>query len=149
MMLGPSKADYRSKVSDDAIAGGFAGATARMITAPFDVLKIRFQLQSQLDPKYKKILQSFRRVVADEGIFALWKGNLSASYLWVSYMTVQFSMYGVLKRYVEQLPNPFLTDHLPESSVAPSNNIANTRRVQAWHGLVLFFAGAGAGEAIR
>ena len=30
---------------DDMIAGAVAGAMARMITAPLDVLKIRFQLQ--------------------------------------------------------------------------------------------------------
>ena len=33
------------KISDDIIAGTFAGITARMISAPFDVLKIRSQLQ--------------------------------------------------------------------------------------------------------
>lgn len=153
MTLKPGISDNKSRVSDDAVAGGCAGATARMLTAPFDVLKIRFQLQSQNDPKYKTILQSFRRVITDEGILALWKGNLSASYLWVSYMTVQFSMYGVLKRFGEQIPNPFLSNASGSTQLdtpvhQSSRASADARSDQAWHALVLFFAGAGAGRSL-
>eukprot|EP01036_Dinobryon_divergens_P031471 gene31471-40871_t len=92
------------------MAGAFAGAVARLISAPFDVLKIRFQMQyipveglSHTNAKYSSIFQALRLIVKEEGWFALWKGNLSATYLWISYAIVQFSVYGFLKRLCENL----------------------------------------------
>ena len=117
------------------------------MTATFDVLKIRFQLQGNGiggEKKYKTMLQSFKTVVSEEGLSALWKGNLSATYLWVSYMTIQFSMYGILKRLGEQTPNPFLTKRSwnDTSPLTPSQE----RSSKLWKGFMLFLAGAGAGE---
>ena len=141
----PIKSDApRISFSDDAIAGGCAGAIARILTAPFDVLKIRFQLQgSGSDRKYKTMLQSFKTVASEEGIFALWKGNLSATYLWVSYMAIQFSVYGTLKRFGEQTPNPFLSKRSLDdrTPLTPSEE----RISKMWKGCLLFLAGAGAG----
>ena len=42
------------------MAGAFAGACARLVTAPFDVLKIRFQLQFAEKVKYTSLSQAFR-----------------------------------------------------------------------------------------
>lgn len=123
------------RVTDDAVAGASAGAIARMISAPFDVVKIRFQLQSPVNPKYKSVVQSLRTVVKEEGVLSLWKGNLSASYLWISYMMVQFSMYGVLKRFGETIAYPF---HGGGSSQKGGE--------KAWQAFTQFLAGAGAGE---
>ena len=131
--------ETKTQFSDDAIAGAAAGATARLLTAPFDVLKIRFQLQGPGEQKYKTMLQSFRTVIREEGVLALWKGNLSATYLWVTYMMVQFSIYGALKRIGEQTPNPFLS----RSNNNNNHNEAKSNKI--WKGLVLFLAGAGAG----
>ena len=39
----------------------------------------------------------------EEGWLALWKGNLSATYLWITYAIVQFSVYGFLKRLSENI----------------------------------------------
>jgi solute carrier family 25 thiamine pyrophosphate transporter 19 len=83
-----------SNISDDVFAGAFAGVVARTVSAPFDVLKIRSQLQSGPGAEPLGVLGSFRRIINNEGFFALWKGNLSATYLWVSYAMVQFSVYG-------------------------------------------------------
>jgi solute carrier family 25 thiamine pyrophosphate transporter 19 len=97
-----------SKVRDDAIAGSLSGFTARCLTAPFDVLKIRLQLQfnekirlQQNKTKYVSMIQGFSTIIKEEGILSLWKGNLSASYLWVSYSTVQFVSYGTILRLFE------------------------------------------------
>ena len=99
-----------SRLSEDAIAGAVAGASARMVTAPFDVLKIRFQLQSANKVKYTSMAQAFATVVKEEGLVGLWKGNLSATYLWISYAMVQFSVYGFLKTTLDRLPDPFYRD---------------------------------------
>lgn len=90
------------------MAGAFAGASARLITAPFDVLKIRFQLQFAEKVKYTSLSQAFQTVIKEEGIFGLWKGNVAATYLWISYAMVQFGVYGFLKKSLETIPDPFI-----------------------------------------
>jgi solute carrier family 25 thiamine pyrophosphate transporter 19 len=87
---------FNSKLTDDMIAGAFAGIMARIVAAPFDVIKIRSQLQfdSSAMSKSRSIISSFTNIVKSEGFFALWKGNLSATYLWISYAVVQFAVYG-------------------------------------------------------
>ena len=81
------------------VAGALGGAVARILTAPFDILKIRYQIQTGPTQtlKYTSLFQSWRTIAKEEGGRALWKGNLSATYLWVTYSTVQFGVYGVLK----------------------------------------------------
>lgn len=105
------------RYSDDMISGAFAGASARLVTAPFDVLKIRFQLQFAEKVKYTSITQAFSTVIKEEGIFGLWKGNIAATYLWISYATIQFGMYGLLKDTLQGLPEPsFLKKSLPQKN---------------------------------
>lgn len=139
----------KPKVTDDAIAGACAGGIARLLSAPFDVLKIRFQLQGPGEAKYKSIFQAFNTVIKEEGVLALWKGNLSATYLWVTYMAVQFTMYGVLKRIGEDIPNPFRNIPSPGMGIGSAAEAAAQREAssnKAWKAFVLFLAGAGAGN---
>lgn len=89
-------------IRDDAIAGSVAGLAGRTFTAPFDVLKIRLQLQ--FNKKYISLSQGFSTIMKEEGILSLWKGNLSASYLWVSYSMIQFVSYGSILRSLESHP---------------------------------------------
>lgn len=81
----------------DTVAGAFSGFTARLITAPLDVIKIRFQLQSYSKKAYNSISDSVLKIFQREGVLAFWKGNLSATCLWTSYSAVQFTIYGQLK----------------------------------------------------
>ena len=71
----PSTAAPRPRAALDAIAGGDAGAAARLVVGPLDVLKIRFQVQ--LEPvarggatagKYTGLGQALRTIVAEEGL---------------------------------------------------------------------------------
>jgi solute carrier family 25 thiamine pyrophosphate transporter 19 len=88
-------------VSEDAVAGGFAGFAGRTVTAPFDVIKIRYQLLCQDVTVSSSMSQAFRTVVKEEGILALWKGNLSGTFLWISYALIQFGTYGMIKHWDE------------------------------------------------
>jgi hypothetical protein len=81
----------------DAVAGGVAGFCARMCTAPLDVIKIRFQLQSDIEVKYVSMRDAFSKIGREEGVRAFWKGNYSATLLWVNYTCIQFGVYGSLK----------------------------------------------------
>ncbi len=91
---------YRMK--DEIIAGSFAGAVARLFTAPFDVIKIRKQLEFNpillKSGQRPKVFQGLAEIIKQEGVLSLWKGNLSATYLWVTYGMFQFTSYSALKQ---------------------------------------------------
>ncbi|KAI1369345.1 mitochondrial dicarboxylate carrier protein [Xylaria arbuscula] len=88
-------------------AGATAGLVSRFVIAPLDVVKIRLQLQSHSlsdpqshagplrdgSPIYKGTLRTLRHIVRHEGITGLWKGNVPAELMYVSYAAVQFTAY--------------------------------------------------------
>ena len=70
----PSPSRHRRPLTD-AVAGGVAGAVARLVVGPLDVLKIRFQVQ--LEPvaagagaasKYTGLGQAVKTIVREEGV---------------------------------------------------------------------------------
>ncbi|KAI0022260.1 mitochondrial dicarboxylate carrier protein [Xylariomycetidae sp. FL0641] len=87
-------------------AGAVSGLISRFVIAPLDVVKIRLQLQThsmsdplshaQLrpgSPIYKGTLRTLRHIVQHEGLTALWKGNVPAELMYVSYAAIQFTTY--------------------------------------------------------
>lgn len=77
---------------------------ARFCVAPLDVIKIRLQLQIHslsdpfsrlgvIGPTYKGTLGTLKQILRDEGLHALWKGNIPAEGLYLSYCAVQFLTY--------------------------------------------------------
>ncbi|KAI2618499.1 mitochondrial deoxynucleotide carrier [Hypoxylon sp. NC1633] len=86
-------------------AGATAGLISRFVVAPLDVVKIRLQLQSHslsdprthLDlrgsPIYKGTIGTLTHIVKNEGLTALWKGNVPAEMMYVAYASVQFTTY--------------------------------------------------------
>ena len=76
-----------------AIAGGLAGLISRFVIAPLDVIKIRLQLQSRTAATYRGAIHAAQTIIENEGITALWKGNIPAELLYVSYSMVQFVAY--------------------------------------------------------
>ena len=76
-----------------AVAGGIAGLISRFVIAPLDVIKIRLQLQTTRGKTYRGAIHAARTIVAHEGVTALWKGNIPAELLYVSYSMVQFVAY--------------------------------------------------------
>lgn len=81
-----------------AFAGAMTGAMTRFITQPFDVLKIRFQVQ--VDPRsdgkssrYQGMWQGFRKVYAEEGARGLMRGHASGQIISISYAIVQYWSY--------------------------------------------------------
>ncbi|KAI0540756.1 mitochondrial carrier domain-containing protein [Xylaria digitata] len=86
-------------------AGATAGLISRFVIAPLDVVKIRLQLQSHSlsdplshkdlrgSPIYKGTVRTLQHIVKHEGITGLWKGNVPAEMMYVSYAAVQFTAY--------------------------------------------------------
>lgn len=97
------------------IAGGVAGLVSRFCIAPLDVVKIRLQLQPHslsdplshhgvTGPIYKGAFSTLRHIAREEGIRALWKGNIPAELLYVCYGGIQFTSYRAITQLQEGLP---------------------------------------------
>ena len=69
----------------------------RLLTAPLDLIKIRLQLS----PTAASTFSTFRGVLKNEGPFAFFKGNIAATYLWVTYAAVQFGVYRGMQGWLE------------------------------------------------
>ena len=84
-----------------ALAGGVAGATARVFVAPLDVVKIRLQVQLEGagSGKYRGLAQAARTILREEGARGLWAGTVPALFLWVPYTAIQFT---VLSKFNEE-----------------------------------------------
>ncbi|KRZ34527.1 Mitochondrial thiamine pyrophosphate carrier [Trichinella pseudospiralis] len=97
-----SKENERLTNVEYSIAGCVSGIFARALCQPFDVLKIRFQLQ--LEPirkqhahgKYFGIFQAANTIIKEEGWKSLWKGHMPAQGLSLTYGLIQFLSYELL-----------------------------------------------------
>jgi solute carrier family 25 thiamine pyrophosphate transporter 19 len=96
------------------LSGSLAGLLTRSIIAPLDVIKIRQQLEPSATGKYSTIYKSISCILREEGARGFWKGNLAASYLYLSYGGIQFYVYYELSHW-----NQFLAGAL-------SSGIAST-----------------------
>ena len=78
---------HNTRGREDIIAGSVASAVSRFCVAPFDVLKIRFQLDTGVGDKrrYQSLYGATRDILRREGIRAFWKGNLAATLMVVPY----------------------------------------------------------------
>lgn len=90
---------------DALIAGSIAGAIARAGTAPLDTIKIRLQLQPKGFKHRKTITTIVKQLLRNEGIVALWKGNVPAEILYILYGGAQFTTYTVLNDWLSQFTN--------------------------------------------
>ncbi|GAM82319.1 hypothetical protein ANO11243_002980 [Dothideomycetidae sp. 11243] len=103
-------------------AGAMAGLVSRFCIAPLDVVKIRLQLQSHSlsdpfsippslrGPVYKGTIPTLLTIVRQEGITGLWKGNVPAEALYLTYGSIQFLSYRSTTQALAALPEPY---HLP------------------------------------
>ncbi|KAH8252722.1 hypothetical protein KR032_001489, partial [Drosophila birchii] len=97
-----------------AIAGAMTGAMTRVVTHPFDVLKIRFQVQAEPlsdrnKSKYRGILQGFRKVYIEEGARGLMRGHSSGQVMSISYAIVQYWSYERFRNLARMVT--YLDDH--------------------------------------
>lgn len=97
------------------MAGAVAGLVSRFCIAPLDVVKIRLQLQphSLSDPLscdgikgpiYKGAFRTLTTIARQEGIRALWKGNIPAELMYVCYGGIQFTAYRTVTQAQALLP---------------------------------------------
>ncbi|KAI1090617.1 mitochondrial thiamine pyrophosphate carrier 1 [Rostrohypoxylon terebratum] len=135
-------------------AGATAGLISRFVVAPLDVVKIRLQLQihslsdplSQVDlrgsPIYKGTIGTFRHIVANEGVTALWKGNVPAELMYVAYASIQFTTYRSVTMLLHRV---FAKEgHINERGIGDQGN-NNSRKSTLPKSVESFVSGASAG----
>ncbi|XP_007557496.1 PREDICTED: mitochondrial thiamine pyrophosphate carrier [Poecilia mexicana] len=91
-----------------ALAGSAGGMVTRALISPFDVIKIRFQLQiervssQRREGKYWGIFQASRSIYSEEGLTAFWKGHIPAQLLSICFGAVQFVTFEFLTKMVHK-----------------------------------------------
>lgn len=85
---------------EDLACGATAGGLARLVVAPFDVLKIRYQVQVETKGLYcyNSLPSAVRNMLRHEGVTAFWKGNCAALLMVVPYASLQFAAFYQLKQ---------------------------------------------------
>jgi len=77
------KYDKRLNAVENFVLSGAAAVISKTASAPIERIKLMIQNQDEmikagrLDTPYKGPLDAFRRVIAEEGVLPLWKGNLA------------------------------------------------------------------------
>jgi solute carrier family 25 thiamine pyrophosphate transporter 19 len=130
----------------------------RFLIAPFDVVKIRLQLQSHgtgslkgavvEGPTYNGILGTARTIVQQEGVTGLWKGNVPAEVLYMTYSLTQFLSYQRLHRLMANTPVEFSDSFKAVTAGATAGGIATTV-TYPWDLLRTRFAAQGREKVFR
>ena len=67
----------------DLLAGGVAGTISKTVVAPIERVKLVLQVQDAnkeqipVEKRYKGMGDAFKRIPAEQGVLALWRGNLA------------------------------------------------------------------------
>ena len=90
----PAEAAWNTTLS--LTAGAFAGGISRSATAPLERLKVMKQVQSH-STKYNGILSALKRMVQEEGLRGLFKGNGTNVARIAPFSAIQFFSFDVYK----------------------------------------------------
>lgn len=86
------------------VAGGFAGMLAKSVVAPIDRIKILYQITSA--PFYLvDVPNVITRIIREEGVTALWKGNTATMIRVFPYAGIQFMVFNKCKSYIVSCHN--------------------------------------------
>jgi len=88
----------------DFVMGGVSAAISKTIASPIEVIKLRLQNQDQmikngaLTERYTGIMNCGNRIVAEEGVNALWKGNFTNVLRYFPTQALNFAFKDYFKR---------------------------------------------------
>jgi solute carrier family 25 protein 16 len=90
---------YQQHVSAwiDFVSGGIAGTVAKTAIAPFERVKILFQINSKHYP-YMGIVKTISNIHEKEGLLALWRGNMATVVRIFPYAAIQFMTFSQIKQ---------------------------------------------------
>jgi solute carrier family 25 thiamine pyrophosphate transporter 19 len=133
------------------IAGGVAGAGARLATAPLDLIRIRAQLERNVTYPRPSMWSSLVNIYQGEGgIVALFRGSVAATYLWIGYSMVQFTFYARIKDGLLEQQRHHQQEQQQQQGQEGEGAVAfgtiwSTQPFFTNQTSIAFFAGAGAG----
>jgi len=79
--MGEGKGQAKLGFYEDFLIGGVAAGVSKTVAAPIERVKLLVQNQDEmlktgrLKEPYKGVIDCFKRVVSEEGVLALWRGN--------------------------------------------------------------------------
>jgi len=89
----------------DLMAGGTAGAVSKTLVAPIERVKLVLQVQDAnkeqipVEKRYKGMVDCFKRIPAEDGILALWRGNLANVIRYFPTQALNFAFKDTYKRW--------------------------------------------------
>lgn len=83
------------------LAGAIGGIGYWTACYPFDVVKTRIQNQSDVNPKYKGMVDCFKTIMKEEGIAAFGRGYTSAVARAIPAASSTFLVYQYVKKWLE------------------------------------------------
>ncbi|KAF9566019.1 mitochondrial thiamine pyrophosphate transporter [Mortierella alpina] len=89
------------------------------------------RLQQQ-QPKYKGMFSGIAMIVREEGIRGLWKGNMAAEYLYLTYSGIQFLVYQQTKVFLKRT-----SELSAQKALAVKNAVVTTTSASATTGTVV------------
>ncbi|KAK5583671.1 hypothetical protein RB653_005269 [Dictyostelium firmibasis] len=81
------------------LSGGIAGVTAKSAVAPLERVKILYQIKSELY-SLNSVYGSMLKIVENEGLKGLWRGNSATILRVFPYAAVQFLSYETIKNHL-------------------------------------------------
>jgi len=97
-MVGQSSSGGSLITLKDFVCGTFAGWLQVIVGQPFDIVKVRIQAQSPLNPQYKGTIDCAKKIYFNEGFTTFYKGTLSPLVGVGACVSIQFGVNEACKR---------------------------------------------------
>jgi solute carrier family 25 (mitochondrial carnitine/acylcarnitine transporter), member 20/29 len=104
-MVGQSNSGGSLITFKDFVCGTFAGWLQVIVGQPFDIIKVRIQAQSPINPKYKGTIDCARQIYVNEGLLSFYKGTVSPLVGVGACVSIQFGVNEACKRILKKLTN--------------------------------------------
>ena len=104
-MVGQSNSGGSLITLKDFVCGTIAGWLQVIVGQPFDIIKVRIQAQSPINPKYLGTLDCARQIYKNEGLLSFYKGTLSPLVGVGACVSIQFGVNEACKRILKKLTN--------------------------------------------
>ena len=97
-MVGQSSSDGALITFKDFVCGTIAGWLQVIVGQPFDIIKVRIQSQSPINPQYKGTMDCLKQIYYNEGIWSFYKGTASPLVGVGACVSIQFGVNEACKR---------------------------------------------------